>query len=216
MFRNREEAAHQLAERLKGRKLKRPLVLAIPRGGVPVGAVVARELNAELDVVLARKLRAPLQPEFAIGAISETGEVYLNPDVEGMLDVCGDYLEGEKRHQMAEIARRKEMFRRVRPRAEVSGRSVIITDDGIATGSTMIAALQLLRAQKPQELIVAVPVAPLERLDRIQTLCDDLICVLRPVRFYAIGQFYEDFSPVEDERVVEILRSQKMRVEAPV
>ena len=216
MFRDREDAARQLAERLKGRTLRRPLVLAIPRGGVPVGAVLAHELNAELDVVLARKLRAPLQPEFAIGAISESGEVYLNPDVADMMGAYGDHLDQEKRHQLAELARRKEMFRKVRPRADVAGRSVILTDDGIATGSTMIAALQLLRTQSPHDIIVAVPVAPLDRLDKIESLCDDLICVLRPVRFYAIGQFYEDFSPVEDERVVEILKEQKTAAEAAV
>src|SRR5512137_1559748 len=139
MFANREDAARQLADRLRGRELVDPVVLAIPRGGVVTGAVLARELGAELDVVLARKLRAPGQPELAVGAVSEDGQVYLNHYAQEYLDVMEEYLEQERRHQMAEIARRKELFRSVRPKAPLAGRSVIVTDDGIATGSTMIA-----------------------------------------------------------------------------
>jgi putative phosphoribosyl transferase len=147
MFRNREDAAHQLAKKLKGRALRDPLVLAIPRGGVVTGVILAQDLGADLDVVLSRKLRAPGNPEFAIGAISENGQVYLNPDVGDMADLIEEYLAEEKAHQLAEIARRKKLFRAARPEAPVSGRSVIVTDDGIATGSTMIAALQGLKGQ---------------------------------------------------------------------
>jgi len=120
-------------------------VLAIPRGGVVTGAVLARELGAELDVVLARKLRAPGQPELAIGAIAESGDVYLNPELEGLSGEWEDYLVEERRYQLAEIARRKKLFRAARPAASVAGRSVIVADDGIATGSTMIAALKVVR-----------------------------------------------------------------------
>ena len=150
MFRNREDAARQLAEKLKGRQLHDPLVLAIPRGGVVTGAVLARELGADLDVVLSRKLRAPGQPELAIGAISEDGRVYLNHHAEAFLDLLEDYLAEERRHQLSEIGRRKKLFRAVRPEAPITGRSVIVTDDGIATGSTMIAALQAVKTQNPQ------------------------------------------------------------------
>jgi predicted phosphoribosyltransferase len=206
MFRDREDAARRLAARLKGRPLREPLVLAIPRGGVVTGAVLARELGAELDVVLSRKLRAPGQPELAIGAIAEDGQVYLNPQAKEFLDELGDYLVKERRHQLAEIARRRKLFRAARPRARIAGRSVIVTDDGIATGSTMIAALQAARAQKPSELIVAVPVAPPDRLEEVRRWCDDVVCLLSPDTFWAVGQFYGDFAQVEDEEAVELLR----------
>ena len=210
MFHNREDAGRQLADRLKYRKFTRPLVLAIPRGGVAVGAVVARELNAELDVVLSRKLRAPDHSELAIGAISEGGEAYLHMNDYALqaFGVDEEYLRGEKHFQLAEIVRRNKLFREVRPRAEVSGRSVIVVDDGIATGSTMIAALNLLATQSPHELLVAVPVASPERLVEVGRLCDEIVCLNTPKDFYAIGQFYEDFRQVEDAEVVALLRKQ--------
>jgi putative phosphoribosyl transferase len=207
MFHNREDAALRLATKLEGRALHDPLVLAIPRGGVVTGAVLARELGADLDVVLARKLRAPEQPEVGVGAVSETGQVYLNHCQEKPPDWFKDYLLGELRHQLAEIARRKQLFRGARPAAPIAGRSVIVTDDGIATGATMIAALKTVRAQKPRELIVAVPVASPERLQEVHRLCDEVVCLLTPEDFWAVGQFYEDFSPVEDEEATEILRA---------
>lgn len=205
MFRDREDAARKLAERLKHLPLRDPLVLAIPRGGVVTGAVLARELGAELDVVLSRKLKAPFQPELALGAVSEDGAVYLNTfaDDEGTGD---GYLEQERKHQMAEIERRKKLFRNVRPAAAVSGRSVIVTDDGIATGATMLAALHVIKNQNPHEVIVAVPVASPERLQEIGRHCNRVICLYAPQEFWAIGQFYRDFSQVEDETVVELLR----------
>jgi predicted phosphoribosyltransferase len=206
MFRDREDAAHKLAEKLRGRKMYDPLVLAIPRGGVVTGAVLAKELGADLDVVLSRKLRAPEQPELAIGAISEDGRVYLNHYAQEFLDVMEEYLAEERRHQLAEIARRKKLFRAVRPQAPVAGRSVIVTDDGIATGSTMIAALQAVKTHNPREVIVAVPVASPDRLKEVRRWCDDVVCLLHPEAFWAIGQFYEDFSQVEDEQAIQLLR----------
>jgi putative phosphoribosyl transferase len=206
MFHNREDAARQLANELKGRDFHQPLILAIPRGGVVTGAVLARELDAELDVVLSRKLRAPEQPELAIGAISEDGRVYLNHHAQAFLDSFEDYLNAERKHQLAEIARRKKLFRAVRPQARVAGRSVIVTDDGIATGSTMIAALQAVKTQNPRELIVAVPVASPDRLAAVRKLCDETVCLLAPEEFWAVGQFYENFAQVEDEEVVQLLR----------
>jgi len=207
MFRNREDAALRLAQKLRGRPLRDPLVLAIPRGGVVTGAVLARELGAELDVVLSRKLRAPNQPELALGAVSETGDVYLNRFHEEPPDWFNDYLAGERRYQLAEIARRKQLFRSIRPAAPIKGRSVLVTDDGIATGSTMIAALKTVRSQEPYELIVAVPVAAPERLREVRRHCDDVVCLLAVEDFWAVGQFYKDFSPVEDEEAAEIFRS---------
>jgi predicted phosphoribosyltransferase len=206
MFHNREDAALQLADKLRGRPMRDPLVLAIPRGGVVIGAILARELRAELDVVLSRKLRAPGQPELAIGAVSEAGQVYLQPLDEGMTADMNQYLKEEIQLQLDVIDHRKQRFRRLRPQAPVSGRSVIVTDDGIATGATMIAGLRVARALSPSELIVAVPVASLDRLEEVARWCDSVVCLHSPREFWAIGPFYEDFTQVSDEEVVELLR----------
>jgi putative phosphoribosyl transferase len=206
MFRNRHDAGRQLAALLKNRPLRDPLVLAIPRGGIVVGAVLAQELHAELDVILSRKLRAPHQPELAIGAVSEGGEVDLNHDAEPIPDLTETYLEQERRTQLAEIARRSAVYRGIRPAAALTGRSVILTDDGIATGSTVTAALLTIRAGQPHEIVLAVPVAPPDTLERLRPLCDDVVCPLAPHAFWAIGQFYEDFSQLEDDQVADVLR----------
>jgi putative phosphoribosyl transferase len=173
---------------------------------VEVGAVLARGLGAELDVVLSRKLRAPHQPELALGAVSETGEVYLNHFATAMTDVGDAYVEAERRRQLDEIARRREMYRAVRPQAPVAGRTVILTDDGIATGATMIAAINTVKAGGAAWIVVAVPVGSPDRLDAIRPLCNRLVCLEEPQAFWAIGQFYRDFAQVEDARVVELLR----------
>jgi predicted phosphoribosyltransferase len=206
MFRNREDAAHQLVQRLKHRTLRNPLVLAIPRGGVVLGAVLAQELGADLDVILARKLRAPGQPELAIGAICENGEAFLNEYVKEDIAGMEEYLAEEYRQQLAEIARRKKLIRAVRPQAPVKGRSLIVTDDGIATGSTMLAALQVLQSKAPHEVIVAVPVVSVDRLPEIQRWCNRVVWLRAPSDFRAIGQFYEEFAQVEDEEVLAILQ----------
>ena len=205
-FADREEAGWMLVERLRGESLQKPVVLAIPRGGVEVGAAIARGLGCELDVVLSRKLRAPHQPELALGAVSEDGDVYLNHFASAMTDAGDAYIEAERQRQLAEIARRRTMFRAVRPQADVRGRTVILTDDGIATGATMIAALHTVRAAGAKEIIVAVPVGAPDRIDAIRPLCDRVVCLQEPEAFWAIGQFYRNFEQVEDERVVELLR----------
>lgn len=206
MFQDREDAARRLADRLRGRSFRDPLVLAIPRGGVVVGAVLAHELGAELDVVLSRKLRAPGQPELALGAVSESGEVYLNHHTEGYRTLVAPQVSVERELQLNEIARRREVYRGRRPAAEMTGRSVIVTDDGIATGSTMIAALKLVRVQKPHELIVTVPVSSPERLCEVREWCDEVVCLTAPDDFVAVGSYYDDFAPIADESAVELLR----------
>jgi predicted phosphoribosyltransferase len=206
-FRNRESAGLMLAERLKARSLDRPLVLAIPRGGVVLGAVLARELGAELDVALVRKLRAPGNPECAVGAISETGQVYLNLASDDDLLEHEGYLAKEREHQLSELNWRKEIYRSVRPQASIAGRSVILTDDGIATGATLIAALQVVRAQSPREIIVAVPVTSLEGLEEVRRLCDKIVCLSCPPVFWSVGQWYEDFPAVDDDQVKLLLRA---------
>jgi len=205
-FTDREEAGWMLVERLRGQSLEKPVVLAIPRGGVEVGAAIARGLGCELDVVLSRKLRAPHQPELALGAVSEDGGVYLNHFASAMTDVGDAYIEAERTRQLAEIGRRRAMFRAIRPQADVKGRTVILTDDGIATGATMIAALHTVRAAGAKEIIVAVPVGAPDRIDAIRPLCDRVVCLQEPEAFWAIGQFYRTFEQVEDGRVAELLR----------
>ena len=205
-FNDREEAGWMLVERLRGQTPAKPLVLAIPRGGVEIGAVLARGLGAELDVVLSRKLRAPHQPELALGAVSEDGQVYLNHFASAMTDAGDAYVEAERARQLAEIARRRELYRGVRPQADVRDRTVILTDDGIATGATMIAALHTVRAGGAREIIVAVPVGAPDRIDALRPLCDRIVCLQEPEAFWAIGQFYRTFEQVEDARVVELLR----------
>jgi putative phosphoribosyl transferase len=207
MFVNREDGARKLAHelKLKCEKLCNPIVLAIPRGGVVTGAVLAQELDADLDIVLSRKLRAPTQPELAIGAVGEDGEIYIDDRSAACAGADDDYIERERRLQMEEIARRNKRLRTVRPHAGLAGRSVILTDDGIATGATMIAAIRVIRAKRPHELIVAVPVASPERIRTIADLCDQVVCLSAPEYFEAVGQFYDDFEPVQDEEVVQIL-----------
>lgn len=214
MFHDREDAGRQLAKKLKGRPLHNPLVLAIPRGGVVTGAVLAQELGAELDVVLSRKLRAPWLAELALGAVSEDGQVYLTRYAQEDADVTRSYLARERSQQLAEIARRKQLFRGVRPQAPIAGRSVIVTDDGIATGATMIAALQVVKAQQPREIVVAVPVASPERLAEVARWCDDVVCLFSTEDFWAISQFYEDFTQVEDEQALDLLREFAPAVQA--
>jgi putative phosphoribosyl transferase len=205
-FNDRDEAGTLLVERLRGSDTEKPLVLAIPRGGIEVGAAIARGLGCDLDVVLSRKLRAPHQPELAIGAVSESGAVYLNRFATAMTDAGQAYVEAERKKQLEEIDRRRKMFRAVRPQADVRGRTVILTDDGIATGATMIAALKTVRAAGAKQVIVAVPVGAPDRIDALRPLCDRVECLLEPAEFWAVGQFYRHFEQVSDERVVELLR----------
>jgi len=179
-----------------------PLVLGVPRGGVAVALPIAQRLNAELNVVLVRKLRCSTQPELAIGAIDESGHVTLNPH-------AGydhpDAIEAERVIQLAEIRRRRELLGQDFPPPRLDGRSVIVVDDGVATGSTLLAALTLLRAGRLAELIVAIPVAPKDRLQVLRRACDELICLEAPATFSAVGAHYDHFEPVDDEAVIEIL-----------
>lgn len=206
MFRNREDAGRRLAQKLAWRPLTHPVVLAIPRGGVVVGAMLARGLAADLDVILSRKLRDPDHLELALGAVTEDGRVVLNEYGHRHLEFAPQDIERERVNQLDEIARRREMVRAIKPQERLEGRSVIVTDDGIATGSTLIAALETVREQRPREIIVAAPVAAPERLRPIQRLADEVICLLKPVRFGAVSQFYDDFRPVSDETVMSLLR----------
>lgn len=205
MFRNREDAGRRLAGVLKSRALVDPLILAIPRGGVVVGAAVACQLGAELDVVLARKLHAPGRPELAIGAVGEDASLFILPEADELARAIPEYFEAECERERCELQKRHRLYRGNRERAVVSGRSIVVVDDGIATGSTMIAALQFVRTQSPFEVIVAVPVAAPSQLSLVRRWCDDVACLATPVDFFAVGQYYRDFDPVEDDEVVKLL-----------
>ncbi len=203
-FDNRAQAAHLLAARLGAYRGQHVVVLAIPRGAVPMGRIIADELDGELDVVLVRKLRAPRNPELAIGSIDDAGSVYLDPQLRDVW--TAEYLEQEKQEQRRVLASRREMYGLVRPPVDLTGRVAIVLDDGIATGSTMIAALRAARARHPARLVAATAVAPPETLDRIRLEADDVVCLETPEMMLAIGTFFRDFSQVSDDEVVAALR----------
>lgn len=206
MFRDREDAGRQLAAMLRDQPWNNLLVVAIPCGGAITGAALASELGAELDVVLSAKLRAQDQPELAIGAITENGNLYLIDANDEGASIPDDYIHREKEHQSAILAARRQAIRKVKPRALIAGRSVIVTDDGVATGATMIAALQEIRSHEPLELIVAVPVAPADRIRLLREHCDRVVCLLPATRFLTVGQFYEDFPQVDQSQVLHVLK----------
>jgi predicted phosphoribosyltransferase len=204
-FRNREEAAHLLAQRLMAYRGQQPLVLGIPRGAVPMAQIIADALEGELDVVLVHKLGAPGQPEFAIGAVDESGQVYLGPYVQ-RLRISKDYIAAETAAQLETLRRRRAMYTPIRPPISPTGRLVIVVDNGIATGASMLAALRAVRAQQPARLIAAVAVAPPQTLERLAQEADEVVCLEAPEAFYAVGHWFEDFSQVTDAEVVAILR----------
>ncbi|MDL2284888.1 phosphoribosyltransferase [Oxalobacter sp. OttesenSCG-928-P03] len=203
-FTDRTDAALQMAEKLSLHRGKNPLILAIPRGAVPMGEILARELDGELDVVLVRKIGAPGSPEYAIGAVDENGWTYMTEDSR-LLGPLEAYIEKEKARQLAICKERRRQYTPIRPPANPAERTVIVIDDGLATGATMVAALRAIRAQQPAELICAVPVAHPDSLRLVETFADAVSCVMAPPDFRAVGQFYRDFSQVDDSEVEAIL-----------
>ncbi|HHW43187.1 MAG TPA: phosphoribosyltransferase [Desulfotomaculum sp.] len=206
MFVDRVDAGRQLAARLRGICGRDGLVLAIPRGGVVVGAQIARELGLPLDVVIPRKVGAPHNPEVAIGAVTQDGTTFYNRTLLDFLGLGEDELQEQVELQKKEIKRRMLLYRGRVDYPDYSGRQVILVDDGIATGYTVLAALRWIRRQfAPGELILAVPVAPTDVVDRLGEEVDRLVVLLVPEDFYAVGQFYQDFSQTTDEEVITLL-----------
>ncbi len=214
IFEDRREAGRRLAEALTKRKnLTRPvLVLGIPRGGVVIADEVAEAMSAPLDVVIVRKIRAPYQPELGIGAVVDGDNIsIINEELVRALGVSADYLNSEIACQRKEIDRRLQIYRGDRPAPDVTGKTVIVIDDGIATGYTFRAALEGLRRRNPARLIAAAPVAARSSVDMLGPFADEMICLSTPVSFFSVGTWYRDFDQVEDEEAVAILRRNRAK-----
>jgi putative phosphoribosyl transferase len=205
-FRNRRDAGRQLAAALASYANDKPLILGLPRGGVPVAAELARALDAPLDVWAVRKLGAPGRPELGMGAIAEGGGSDVDPTTLRLLDVSPETLDAIVARERLELDRRSTLFRSGRPLPDVRGRTVILVDDGVATGGTARAAIRAIRAQDPARLVLAVPVASPDALAALEPEVDEILCLFTPPDFRAVGAWYEDFSQTTDDEVVDLLR----------
>ena len=208
LFQDRTDAGRQLAKALLKYKRRHPVILALPRGGVPVAAQVAAALDAPLDLLLVRKIGVPSQPELAMGAVADGEEpvIIRNTDVIELSDVSTQEFDEICRVECAEIERRRKRYLGNRIRSEVTGQVAIIIDDGIATGATTLAAIKAVRMRKPKELVLAVPVAPRDTIKKLHAEADAIVCLDTPREFGAIGYFYRDFPQVSDDEVIALLK----------
>jgi predicted phosphoribosyltransferase len=213
LYQNRAEAGQRLAAALADLRGKDPIVLAVPRGGVLVGYEVSRALNAPLDVYIARKLGAPGNEELALGAVASDGTVVLDANLMRQMGVTQRYLEGEMERQRAEILRRLSIYRNLRSTPPLKGRTVILVDDGVATGATTMASLRALRKQQPGLLVLAVPVGPADVIERLKSEADRVVCLATPDPFWAVGQFFVDWGQVSDQDVSDILNRRRDEIE---
>lgn len=216
MYKNREDAGMRLALKLMDYKDENPLVIALPRGGVPVGYVIAKMLEAELDIIIVRKLGAPYNPELAIGAVveGEPPQVVRNESIIEYLGVTREFIQDSIDAQNQEITRRQKLYREGRVVSSPANRTVILVDDGIATGATMKVAIKGIKAKNPKRLIVAVPVGPSDVIASLKEDADEVICLSVPAYMYAIGEHYQNFSQTTDEEVIALLSSAKKFVKA--
>lgn len=212
MFFDRKDAGAKLAACMPAYKGdKNAIILGLPRGGVVVAYEVAKALHLPLDVICPRKIGAPFNPEFAVGAITETGQGIFDMGVIARLGISEEYLRDTIETEKKRAQQRLQAFRKDRPPRDLKGKTVILIDDGLATGSTMKAAIMSVKAEGASKVVVAVPVSPEDTHDEIAATVDDMICLATPPFFQAIGQFYNDFSQVEDDTVIEILKSVRHR-----
>ncbi|RZN27218.1 phosphoribosyltransferase [Bradyrhizobium sp. Leo121] len=211
IFADRREAGRRLVPTLLKFKNDNPVVLALPRGGVPVAFEVAQALNAPLDVVLVRKIGAPGHEELGLGAVVDGAkpQVVMNDEIVRAIEPGADYLKAETSRQLAEIERRRCLYRDSEPPVDITGRTVIVIDDGIATGGTMRAVLKALSRAGARRLVLAVPVAPPDTLEALNAEADEVICLMNPESFFAVGMHYRDFNQISDRQVVELLRRAK-------
>ncbi|NNL86065.1 MAG: phosphoribosyltransferase [Myxococcales bacterium] len=207
MFEDRREAGERLAKELLYLADRDPVVLALPRGGVPIGVEVARTLGAPLDLLLVRKIGAPGQPELAIGAVvdGERIDIVVNEEIAATMGLSASFVRERGKQQVEEIERRRRLYLEGRQRYDVRNRTAVVVDDGIATGATVRAALRGVRRREPQHLILAVPVAPPDTLDSLRSEVDEIVCLEMPFDFGAIGRFYRDFRQLSDQDVAALL-----------
>ena len=213
-FRDREHAGRELAKHLRKYRHAHPLVIGLPRGGVIVASEVARELGAELDVWIVRKVGAPVQPELGLGAVAEGGETYLDQEIIAEVGVSPDELAVLVDQKEREVRQRQKLFRGVAPPPNVAGRTVIVVDDGIATGGTMRAVLRDIARREPARLVLAVPIASREKLVQLAPLVDDVVCVVPREVMFAVGEGYVDFEQTSDEEVLGLLKRTRPLEEA--
>ena len=206
-FADRAEAGRLLAQRLVSMHLVNPVVLALPRGGVPVGAQIARALNAPLDLLLVRKIGVPWQPELAVAAVidGEQPDVVIDESVRRAAGIPAEYIDKQAKEQLGEIERRRRLYLGARAPVKVKGCTAIVVDDGIATGTSMRAALRALRRRAPARLVLAVPVAPPDTVARLSAEVDDVVCLSQPSPFMAIGPYYDDFHQLADSEVTALM-----------
>lgn len=214
MFRNREEAGRLLGNALSMFSGKETVVLAIPGGGVPVGREIAGILGAELDVVITRKIGAPGNPEFAIGSVTQDGRIITDKKLLEELGVTHEYLEAEAKLEHEKIMRRLELYRGKKPYPRLEGKTAVICDDGIATGSTMKAAIQSVREMNASKIVVAVPVGPSDTIAELSRTVDKVVCLMTPLNFYAVGDYYGEFDHVGDSKVRQILAASGSGIDA--
>lgn len=208
-FADRRDAGRKLGALLAGYAVEAPVVVALPRGGVPVGYEIARRLGAQLEVLVSRKVGVPWQRELGLGAVAEGGHVYLSPDIVAAAHIGEEQLTAAIEAERAEVETRVRRFRGNRPAIPLGGRTVILVDDGIATGGTVRAALAALEVAKPRKIVLAVPVASPDILEALAPEVDEIVCPLVPPQLYAIGLWYEDFSQVDDREVVRLLEESR-------
>ena len=205
MYKDRRHAGRLLAAAVSSLGLSNVVVLAIPRGGVPVADEVATALAAPLDLIIARKIGAPGYPEYAIGAVTQDGEPFLDESAVKSLRVSEEYIKEETARQADEVKARMRKYRGDRPYPDLEGKTVVVVDDGIATGSTVRAAVRSLKRRKPRLVVLATPVAPPDTIRELSSEVDDIVCLATPEGFSAVGEFYQDFGQTDDSEVVEVL-----------